>query len=291
MRSFPPVVALWLIFAPAAGLAGTPPLLSYRILLQTPEQQVVSDANASGPLSDSLGSVAGVAMGTVHVDYGEIALTAGSEAAGPAAPPFPVHTANPDASFEDEITIEAPTPQDDFMLGTFVSRFELSGTGGATAGGAQTSNTRARYSLFGMINSCTLGCTFRRTGEWFDFGTTDFSGFDGDPVASFETDPITFAFGVPFPITVSLSLETQATADTEAALAESFADFGATLRWSIIEVRDSFGDLVVSPGASSTSGAVYVPEPGGTSTVSAAIVAGLLLARRRRADGCAPACY
>ena len=226
----PPALALLLALAPAAALATAPSLLSYRILLQVPEQLVISDAQAAGPLVDSLGSVAGVAMGTVKVDYGEISLTAGSEAAGPAAPAL-AHSSNPSASFEDEITIEPPTPQDSFTIGTFVSRFEFSGTGGASAGGAETSNTRSRYSLFAQISTCTLGCTYRITGEWFDSGTTSQSGFTGDPVGSFETDPITFAFGVPFPITVSLSLETQATADTEAALAEAEARWaGASWR-------------------------------------------------------------
>ena len=87
--------------------------------------------------------------------------------------------------------------------------------------------------LFGQISTCTFGCTFRRTGEWFDFGSEGGgSGFSGDPVGAFETDPITFAFGIPFPITLSLSLETQSVADTQAALSEAFADFGATLGWS-----------------------------------------------------------
>jgi hypothetical protein len=290
MRSVPPALALLLVLAPSAGLATSSPLLSYRILLQVPEQLVVSDVQVAGPLADSLTSVAGVAMATVNVDYGEIALSAGSEAEGPASPVL-AHTANPDAQFDDEITIEPPTPGELFTSGTFVSRFELSGTGGATAGGAETSNTRARYSLFGRINTCTLGCEFRRQGEWFDFGTTDISGFDGDPVASFETGPIGFAFGLPFPIIVSLSLETQATADTEAALAESFANFGGTLRWSIVEVRDSFGDLVGVPGVSAVSGAVYVPEPGGAGPVVVALAMLGSLAARRRAARRAAACY
>lgn len=282
MRALPPAVALLLALAPAAGLATAPPLLNYRILLQVPEQQEVSDASTTGPLVDSLFSVAGVAMGTVSVDYGEIALTAGSEAAGPASPSV-THSANPSAVFDDLITIEPPTPAHQFATGTFVSRFELTGTGGASAGGAETSNTRARYSLFAGISTCTQGCTFRRTGEWFDFGTTDLSGFDGDPVVSFETGPIGFAFGISFPVIVSLSLETQAVADTEAALSEAFADFGGTLRWRIVEVRDGLGDLIDPPNVSAASGAVYVPEPAGVGAGVAALALTVARVGRRRA--------
>ena len=49
MRSAPPVVALLLVFAPVPGLATAPPLLSYRILLQTPSNRSPLTSAPAGP--------------------------------------------------------------------------------------------------------------------------------------------------------------------------------------------------------------------------------------------------
>jgi hypothetical protein len=248
---------VFLLALPAAPAAGQS--LSYRILLNTDGQLLAEDEAAAGPLADDqLASDAiGSAQALVHVDYGDIALQGGSEAQGSVAPGV-AYQSNPLATFEDEITIEPPSPELLFTNGSFESRLVLTGNGGATAGGAEQSNTRARYSLFARITSCLVGCEFHRTGEWFDFGSEGGGGgFSGDPVGTIETGPHEFAFGIAFPVVVSLSIETQATADTEVALAETFGDVGAS--WRITEVRS--GDDVVAAAAIGASGVHYVPEP------------------------------
>jgi hypothetical protein len=238
-------------------------------------EDLVDETAPVGPLSAGATSAGnatnggGSASGEVsaEADYGVLRARAIGTASGPFLDPGNA-TAGGDieASWTDRLTIQPGDPGLLLQQGTFVFEMTFGGSLTADAGGASQSDTRADYFLTVEAGTCDAGCSFKLGGDQSDLGLLGGGqGFQGDPLADFESTPVPFVFGMPIDFSVELSAIAQAVAAEEAVTSSADADLTRTLTWNgISEVRDAAQDLVTDFSVMSDSGVDWsrpVPEP------------------------------